>query len=153
LIGTSSGRTDVSNEVYEQIRINPNHAFSILAAHALDNDSDRFVLIRDPHARSSYRDKHVTPEVLTQLRTIHKAHQSTGAFWIQWTKFLRYFSKLTISTYVSNHFDIREQAKFTRSPIDPISVFYFQVAEYVLIVNVSFSTNTKRNISQVVQYG
>ncbi|CAF3665498.1 unnamed protein product [Rotaria sp. Silwood1] len=127
LIGASTGRHDVSKDMYDQIRINSNHAFSILATHATDKDSVRFVLVRDPHACSCYRDEYITPKVLTQLRTINNAHRSTGAFWIEWTKFLRFFSKLTISTYVNNYFDIREQAKFTRLPTDPITVFYFHV--------------------------
>jgi hypothetical protein len=135
LIGASTGRNDVSNDEYERIRINPNHAFSVLAAHALDNDSARFVLMRDPHARSCYKDAHVTPDVLARLRTVHNAHRSTGAFWIEWTKFLRFVSKLTISTYVADHFDVRQQAKFTRSPTDPVSVFYFHVPQYVLAID------------------
>ena len=35
LIGASTGRTDVSSEEYSRVHIQSNHAFSILAAHAL----------------------------------------------------------------------------------------------------------------------
>ncbi|CAF1323097.1 unnamed protein product, partial [Rotaria sordida] len=136
LIGASTSRTDVNKDVYDQFKVHGNHAFSILAAHALDNDLGRFVLLRDPHAHSCYTDERVTPEVLQILRTVHKAHRSSGAFWMEWSKFLLLFSKITISTYVGSHFDIREQARFNRSPTDSISVFYFHVPQTMLI-NVS----------------
>ncbi|CAF1256605.1 unnamed protein product [Rotaria sordida] len=135
LIGASTSRTDVNKDVYDQFKVHGNHAFSILAAHALDNDLCRFVLLRDPHAHSCYTDERVTPEVLQILRTVHKAHRSSGAFWMEWSKFLLLFSKITISTYVGSHFDIREQARFNRSPTDSISVFYFHVPQHTILTS------------------
>ncbi|CAF4873840.1 unnamed protein product [Rotaria sp. Silwood1] len=127
LIGTSSGATGVNSEEYARVHIHNNHAFSVLAAHALNNESSRFVLVRDPHSYSNYRESSVTENVLKQLRLVNSANRSTGAFWISWPRFLRYFSSLTISTYNSDHFDIREQFKFTRSSTQPIMTYHFHV--------------------------
>ncbi|CAF4369976.1 unnamed protein product [Rotaria sp. Silwood2] len=127
LIGTSSGGTGVSSEEYARVRIHNNHAFSVLAAHALSNGLSRFVLLRDPHSYSNYREESVTESVLKQLRSVNPAHRSTGAFWISWPRFLRYFSSLTISTYNSDYFDIREQSKFTRASTQYIMTYHFRV--------------------------
>ncbi|CAF4044824.1 unnamed protein product [Rotaria sp. Silwood2] len=80
LIGTSSGGTGVSSEEYARVRIHNNHAFSVLAAHALSNGLSRFVLLRNPHSYSNYREESVTESVLRQLRSVNPAHRSTGAF-------------------------------------------------------------------------
>jgi hypothetical protein len=128
LIGTDTG-TQLSEDDYARVRINSNHAFSILSACVPSSDSLRFVCVRDPHARSTYTDEFITPEVLQQLRTIYPARRSSGAFWISWPIFLRYFCSLTISSYVSDHFDVREQGKFTRSSTEPIPTFYFDVSK------------------------
>ncbi|CAF2875222.1 unnamed protein product [Rotaria sp. Silwood2] len=80
LIGTSSGGTGVSSEEYARVRIHNNHAFSVLAAHALSNGLSRFVLLRKPHSYSNYREESVTESVLRQLRSVNPAHRSTGAF-------------------------------------------------------------------------
>jgi hypothetical protein len=127
LIGTSSGGNGVSSEEYARVHINKDHAFSILTAHALGGASARFVLVRDPHSHSNYREEAVTDSVLKQLRLVNHANRSTGAFWISWPRFLRYFSSITISTYNSDHFDIREQYKFTRSSTEFVMAYYFHV--------------------------
>ncbi len=140
LIGASSGRTDVSAQEYSQVRIHNNHAFSILAAHALVNCSSRFVLVRDPHARSNYTDRHVTPVVLDELRLINDTPRSSGAFWISWPTFLRFFSSITISTYNEDHFDIRHEGKFTRSSTQHVPTYRFRVTELVFFYS-AFSIN------------
>ncbi|CAF4269699.1 unnamed protein product [Rotaria sp. Silwood2] len=127
LIGVSSGGTGVSSEEYARVRIHNNHAFSVLAAHAFDSQSLRFVLVRDPHSHSNYREGLLTENILKQLRLINPANHSTGAFWISWPRFLRYFSSLTISTYNSDYFDIREQSKFTRSSIHYVTSYHFHL--------------------------
>ena len=128
LIGTSSGVTGVSSDEYARVHIHKNHAFSILAAHALGGASSaRFVLVRDPHSHSEYQEDAVTESVLKRLRSVNPAKRSTGAFWISWPQFLRYFSSITISTYNSDHFDLREQYKFTRSSTENVMAYYFHV--------------------------
>jgi hypothetical protein len=129
LIGVSSGATDVSSEEYAHVHIHGNHAFSVLAAHILDHGSHRFVLVRDPHSRSRYTEELVTENVLKQLRLINPTQRSTGAFWISWPRFLRYFSAITISTYNSSHFDIRQHAKFTRSATQRVTTYMFHVPQ------------------------
>ncbi|CAF4015899.1 unnamed protein product [Rotaria sordida] len=133
LIGTSSGDTGVSSEEYARVHIHNNHAFSVLTAHALGNESLRFVLVRDPHSYSNYREESITESIRKQLRLINPADHATGAFWISWPRFLHYFSSITISTYNSDYFDIREQSKFTRSSIQPIMTYHFHVPKTSLI--------------------
>ena len=74
--------------------------------HFLDCFS-RFVLVRDPHARSNYTDEFITSTVLDQLRLVNDTSRSSGAFWISWSKFLRFFTSITISTYNEDYYDIR----------------------------------------------
>lgn len=131
LIGVSSGRTDITEAEYAQVHISSNHAFSILAAHTLPTCSSRFVLVRDPHAHSNYTDPHVTPAVLDQLRLIHDASRSSGAFWISWPIFLRFFASITISTYNEDHFDVRYEGKFTSSGTQDAPAYYFSLTEFV----------------------
>lgn len=131
LIGASSSRTDISASEYAQVRIHNNHAFSILATHALASCSSRFVLVRDPHARSNYTDKYVTPTVLDQLRLINDTPRSSGAFWISWSAFLRFFGSITISSYHEDHLDIRHEGKFSRSSTQYVPTYRFHVPESV----------------------
>ena len=130
MIGVSSGRSDISSEEYARVRIHGNHAFSVLAAHTLDHHPSLFVLVRDPHSHSSYTEESVTQHVLKQLHSINPAEHSTGAFWISWARFLRYFSSITISTYDSEHFDVREQGKFTSSSTQWIVSYRFHLPKY-----------------------
>jgi hypothetical protein len=129
LIGASSGRTSISREEYAHVHIHGNHAFSVLAAYAFANSSSRFVLVRDPHSRSDYTEDSLTEGVLKQLRLINPARRSNGAFWISWPRFLRYFSSITISTYNNDHFDIREQGKFTCSSTENITSYRLHVSQ------------------------
>ncbi|CAF3941195.1 unnamed protein product [Rotaria sordida] len=136
LIGVSSGGTGVSSKEYARVHIHNNHAFSILAVHALGSKSSRFVLVRDPHSHSNYREESVTESVLKQLRLVNPARRSTGAFWISWPRFLHYFSSLVISTYNGDLFDIREQCKFTRSSTENVTTYHFHVPK-TSFVNIS----------------
>ncbi len=129
MIGTSSGGTDVSPEEYASVHINRNHAYSLLTAHTLSIKPHRFLLVRDPHSHSRYAEDAVTETVLKQLRAFNSADRSTGAFWISWPRFLRYFSSITISTYSSDNFDIRERGRFTRSSTDHVTSYCFHVPQ------------------------
>ncbi|CAF4551610.1 unnamed protein product [Rotaria sp. Silwood2] len=133
LIGASSGRNDVSAEEYSLVGIQNNHAFSILAAYTFSDCSSRFVLVRDPHAHSNYTDKYVTSTILDRLRLINDTPRSSGAFWISWSIFLRYFSTITISTYNEDHFDIRHEGKFTCSSTQHIPSYRFHISETSLV--------------------
>ncbi|CAF1101217.1 unnamed protein product [Rotaria sordida] len=127
LIGTASGRNDVSSEEYARVHIHKNHAFSILSACELGDATKRFVLVRDPHSHSNYREEAVTESILKRLRSVNPADSSVGAFWMSWLRFLRYFSSIIISTYNSDDFDIREQCKFTRSSTEHVMTYYLHV--------------------------
>ncbi|CAF3765660.1 unnamed protein product [Rotaria socialis] len=129
LIGVSSGGTAVSSEEYAHVHIHKDHAFSLLAANALRDASWRFVLVRDPHSHSTYREELVTESILKQLRAVNPEKRSTGAFWISWPRFLRYFSSITISHYNSDHYDIREVGKFTRSSTQQVTIYNLHVPE------------------------
>jgi hypothetical protein len=129
LIGASSGRNDVTPIEYSNVHIPNNHAFSILAAHAFSDSFSRFVLVRDPHARSNYTDEYVTSSVLDRLRLVNDTPRSSGAFWISWSKFLRYFSSIIISTYNEDHFDIRHEGQFTRSSTQHVPTYRFHISE------------------------
>ena len=95
-----------------------------------------FVLIRDPHARSNYKDELITPFILRNLNTIDRNSQSSGAFWISWPKFLRFFNSITISSYASDYYDIREINRFTRSSTQLIPTYHFHLNKTSL-VNIS----------------
>ncbi|CAF3665931.1 unnamed protein product [Rotaria sp. Silwood1] len=129
LIGAATGRTDVNEEEYERVHINRNHAFSILAAYFLSEISMQFVLVRDPHARVDYKEDIITSSILTQLNSMISFHLPSGAFWISWPVFLQFFESITISSYASDYYDIREVAKFTQSSIEPIPTFHFHVSK------------------------
>lgn len=129
LIGASTGCEEVDEQEYELVGLNPNHAFTVLLAVALPVNDDRFLLLRDPHGTTKYSEDWLSPANRTYLRSMyHDAPNSTGVFWIAWLKFLHLFDSITISTYVSNHFDIREESQFTRSAVDPVNAYYFTVS-------------------------
>ncbi|CAF1171562.1 unnamed protein product [Rotaria sp. Silwood1] len=133
LIGAATGRTDVNEEEYERVHINRNHAFSILAAYFLSEISMQFVLVRDPHARVDYKEDIITSSILTQLNSMISFHLPSGAFWISWPVFLQFFESITISSYASDYYDIREVAKFTQSSIEPIPTFHFHVSKTSIV--------------------
>jgi calpain-15 len=129
LVGASTGRFDVNVEEYRSAGIHANHAFSVLLATTLPISSSRFLLLRDPHGSTNYSDHSIKPAIRTQLHSLNEPRPSSGIFWIGWSNFLRFFDSLTISTYVSDHFDIREQAEFTRSPTQSVAAYYFHVSQ------------------------
>lgn len=139
LIGVSSGRTDVNADEYTKIGIHNNHAFSILAVCALNNHRSRYVLVRDPHARSHYGDPYLTSEMLHKLQVFNDTPRSSGAFWISWSNFLRYFLTITISTYNEKHLDVRYEGQFTHSSTQPIPTYRFHLTEFVLSLRLYFS--------------
>ncbi|CAF3716257.1 unnamed protein product [Adineta steineri] len=136
LIGASTGRSDVNEEEYAQNRISSNHAFSVLAAHSVSSIQMQFVLVRDPHGRSYYQDELLTAPILNRLNTIDRNSQSPGAFWISRPKFLRFFNSITISTYASDYYDVREVNRFTRSSAQSIPTYQFYLSKTSL-VNIS----------------
>lgn len=129
LIGAGTGRLDVNEEEYQRIHLHSNHAFSILAAHYLAEISMQFVLVRDPHARTNYREELLTTGILQQLNSILPSRLPSGAFWISWPVFLQFFASITISTYSSDYYDVREIGKFTQSAIESIRTFHFQISQ------------------------
>ncbi|CAF4057136.1 unnamed protein product, partial [Adineta steineri] len=129
LIGTSTSRTNISTDEYHRARIRANHAFSVLFVTTLPTDPSRFLLIRDPHGNTDYSDRSIKSSIRTQLHSLYETHHSSGVFWISWPNFLHFFDSVTISTYASDYFDIREQAKFTRSPIQPVPAYYLYVGQ------------------------
>jgi hypothetical protein len=129
LIVASTGRSDISLEEYIQNNIQNNHAFSVLAACSISYISMEFVLIRDPHARSNYKDELITTSILNKLNTMNRNSQSSGAFWISWPKFLRFFNSITISSYASDYYDIREVNRFTRISTQLIPTYHFHLSK------------------------
>jgi hypothetical protein len=97
--------------------------------HKLSIKPHRFVLVRDPHSHSHYAENAITGEVLKQLRAFYPTDRSTGTFWISWPRFLRYFSSITISTYNSDNFDLRERGRFTESSTDYVTSYRFHVPQ------------------------
>ena len=132
LMGASTGGTSVSVAEYNSVHIHANHAFSLLAAHTLSTSPHRFVLVRDPHSHSRYSEDAITGAILKQLHAFKPSDRSTGAFWISWRRFLRYYSSITISTYKSEHFDLREQGRFSRSATDNVTSYRIHVPELVV---------------------
>jgi hypothetical protein len=137
LIGAATGRDDVSKVEYDQQRIHGNHAFSVLGACSISVIAMNFVLVRDPHARSNYVDELLTPSIHAELNSYWPLGRSSGAFWISWPKFLRFFGSITISTYASDYHDLRETASFPRSSTDPIPTFHFYIDKYVIRIDLS----------------
>jgi hypothetical protein len=89
----------------------------------------QFVLVCDPHARTDYKEEILTSTIVSQLNLILPFRLPSGAFWISWPVFLRFFNSITISSYVGDYYDVREVAKFTRSSIEPLPTFHFHVHE------------------------
>lgn len=131
LIGASTGGTKINATEYASVHINNNHAFSILTACAIPTAPHRFVLVRDPHSHSRYSEDAITKDVIKQLRALNSSDRSTGAFWISWDRFVRYFSSITISTYNSDYFDLREQGRFNRSATDNVTSYRIHVPQSV----------------------
>ena len=129
IIGASTGRVDVSEVEYARHHLHGNHAFSVLAAYSLESITMQFVLVRDPHARAGYVDDLLNPVISRKLNSAHPHSHSSGAFWISWPKFLRLFNSITISTYASDYYDVREVARFTRSATQSVPTFHFYVSK------------------------
>jgi hypothetical protein len=129
LIGASTGRSDMSTKEHARNNIPNNHAFSVLAACSVPSISMQFVLIRDPHASSNYQEELMTPMIRNKLNSMNPNSQSSGAFWISWPKFLRFFNSITISSYASDYYDIREVNRFTRSSTQLIPTFHFHLSK------------------------
>ncbi|CAF1201379.1 unnamed protein product [Rotaria sp. Silwood1] len=153
LIGASTGCSETNRSEYKLVGLNPNHAFTVLVAKALPVGDGRFLLVRDPHGTTDYSEALITPSIRTYLHSIHnKMSNSSGTFWITWLSFLHYFDSITISTYVSNHFDIREEAQFTRSPIESVPAYYFTVSKTSLItVSLVYHRHSRKNNNQHTQ--
>jgi hypothetical protein len=98
----------MTTEEHVRNNIPNNHAFSVLAACSVPSSSLEFVLIRDPHASSNYQEELMTPMIRNKLNFMNRNGQSSGAFWISWPKFLRFFNSITISLYASDYYDIRK---------------------------------------------
>jgi hypothetical protein len=130
LIGASTGgQTSVSREVHMSVGIYQGHVFAVLAAHQPFPGAPHFLLLRDPHSETTYSEPMLTNEIREQLASVHSADRWSGTFWIAWTHFLRYFSSLTISTYNSNHYDIRLQGRFAQSLADQTTTYHFSVPQ------------------------
>lgn len=129
LIGAASARTEVNDRAYERANIKKNHAYSILAAHSLSNISIQFVLVRDPHGHTNYQEELTTSSILHRLNSRLPSRLPSGAFWISWPVFLQFFSSITISSYASDYYDIREIGKFTQLSIELIPTFHFYLPE------------------------
>ena len=95
IMGVSTGRTDVSATEYTAVYLHGNHVYSVRTTHALSRD-ERFVMLRDPHARSQYIDDRISAATLETLQKTHRAEASAGSFWISWLAFRRFFATLTI---------------------------------------------------------
>lgn len=85
----------------------------------------QFILVRDPHGQSNYEEELATTSILNELNSLFPSRLPSGAFWISWPSFLQYFSSITISTYSSDYYDIRELGKFTRLSSESIPTFHF----------------------------
>lgn len=129
LINASTGRLDVSEEEYALNHIPSNHAFSVLAAYSHPSISMPFILVRDPHARSYYQDEFLTVPILNKLNSLGRNSRSPGAFWISWPKFLRFFNSITISSYASDDYDVREVNRFTQSSTQLLPSFHFHLSK------------------------
>lgn len=119
----------MSDSEYNRERIHGNHAFSVLSAHFLSSMSMQFILLRDPHGRSQYVDELLSAANSSKLNSWYPKSQSSGAFWISWAKFLRLFNSITISTYASDYYDVREVSRFTRAPQESIPTFHFHLSK------------------------
>lgn len=124
----------ITKEEYKNVGIHGNHAFSILAVysfspHHSSMDEWRYVLVRDPHSYSRYAEKTLNETKLGKLRSIHSADRSSGAFWISWASFSRYFTSITISRYDAGMYEARETGKFTRNASESLFNYHFELIE------------------------
>ena len=129
LIGASTSGSPANEHHYHHVGLSPNHAFGVLTTTSLPVRNGRFLLVRDPHGVTHYSDESINSTDRHLLHKIHAEALKSGIFWISWENFLHYFDSVTISTYVSDHFDIREVARFTQSATDMVPTYYFTVTE------------------------
>jgi hypothetical protein len=125
-MGATTGNTSVSAEEYARVHLNGNHVFSVLASHAL-TPTERFLLLRDPHAISKYTDDFASVETLERLQCVKKAEPANGTFWMSWLAFQKYFTTLTICAYRDDLFDVRFEGQFTRHAAQTIQAYYFHL--------------------------
>ncbi|CAF3477566.1 unnamed protein product [Rotaria socialis] len=153
LIGASTGCSDINEHEYALVGLNSNHAFTVLLAKSLDVGEGRFLLLRDPHGTTNFSEDSITPKIRKHLSSIRvEMPNFSGIFWITWSSFLRFFESITISTYVSNHFDIREQAQFTESPTELLPAYYFTLSKTSLItVSLIYHRHHRKGNSQHTQ--
>lgn len=109
---------------YKNVNIRNSHSFSMLAVRTLSNTRKSFVLLRDPHAETKYREEQITSDVLRQLNSTVPSPLPSGAFWISWPAFLRFFSSIIILACDDSDYDIRKVAKFTQSSTESIPTFH-----------------------------
>ena len=123
-MGASTGRKDLSTFDYEDVHLHENHVYSVRKACALPT-GERFVLLRDPHARSDYTNDPISASALKTLQKIDKAEASTGSFWMSWMAFRRFIATLTICSYRDNLFDVRLEGSFTPHSAHYVQAYYF----------------------------
>lgn len=125
-MGASTGRADISQTRYAAVHIHGNHVYSVRTANTLPT-GERFVMLRDPHARSQYRDDSISSKTLEILRKVYKDEESGGSFWISWEEFRRFFATLTICSYRDDLFDARLEGKFTPHAAHFVHAYYFHL--------------------------
>ena len=129
LIGASTSGSPTNEHHYHRIGLTANHAFAVLTTTTLPMCNGRYLLVRDPHGVTRFSDDSIRSSDRDLLCQIQSEGLKSGTFWITWENFVHYFDSVTISTYVSEHFDIREVARFSQSPTEPVPTYYFTVTE------------------------
>ena len=125
-MGAETGCTDVPDAQYADAGLHRNHAYSVQAVHHL-SEVDRFVMLRDPHAKTKYKDNQIPAVTLGTLQKIYQDEISAGSFWISWLTFRRFFTTLTICSYRDDLFDARLEGKFTPHAAYFVQAYYFRL--------------------------
>ncbi len=125
-MGASTGRTNIPAVEYARVHLSGHHVYSVRRAHAL-SAAERFVLLRDPHGRSNYRDDRISAITLKTLLQTNKVEESAGSFWMSWMAFRRFFCTLTICSYHDDLLDVRLEGTFTPHAAHHVQAYYFHL--------------------------
>jgi calpain-15 len=106
LLAASCGRADglvstqrVDSELYERNGLTPDHAYSILDVHQLNNET-KLLKLRNPWARGSFTGDYGpssskwTPELRDRLNFNESVE--SGVFWMKYDDFLMFFSSIDV---------------------------------------------------------
>eukprot|EP01064_Diplonema_japonicum_P028384 TRINITY_DN4346_c0_g1_i1.p1 TRINITY_DN4346_c0_g1~~TRINITY_DN4346_c0_g1_i1.p1 ORF type:complete len:1097 (+),score=274.82 TRINITY_DN4346_c0_g1_i1:93-3383(+) len=136
LMAASCGKTGASSEEYLKLGLITRHSYTILGV--TDTLGVKLLNLRNPWGNTEWNGRWGkgsslwTPEKLQQLGA--SSATENGAFWIELSDFLEYFSRMDICKTHEDWFSCREEGEFSRAAVPSSGTSQFSDA-YVLKAN------------------